>query len=431
MKPVDAIVAAALEEFRVPAASVAVVDAGAIVHQATYGASEGTTFNIASVSKQITCACILLLERDGKLSIDDPVKRWYPQCTQADTVTLRALLAHTAGYPDYYPLGYADAEKMRDTSPEEIVERYACGPLQFSPGEKWSYSNTGYHLLGRIVERESGLSYAEFVRERIARPLGMDRTFYHDPPVRAAGHAVGYTCFCMGPLREADAELRNWMYAAGGLASTAADIARWDIALLTDALLDRAAFERMTGEVVLNDGTGSGYALGWFVADRSGRRVISHSGQIAGFTSHNLVLPDRRFAAVVLSNTDQWAPSVLAERLLSAFHRELPPPRVGERPGDPDEAYAAWCVGQLREGELPSTNAAAEFAEYLTPARRSDARTGLRPLGTLQNVRVTDAGERGGMRWSRSRLRFSEREATAVLRRAGERVAEFAVTPAG
>lgn len=178
---VDAIVAVALRSTGVPSASIAIVRDGKIVYAKAYG-NQGPSFKtpsvdakypIASISKQFTAAALLLLEDDGKLSLDDPVSKYVPGITDGDKITIRQLLSHTAGLQDYWPQDYSFAAMEIPTTPQGIVDRWAKKPLDFAPGSQWQYSNTGYVVAGMIIEKVSGMKLMDFLQQRIFTPLDM------------------------------------------------------------------------------------------------------------------------------------------------------------------------------------------------------------------------------------------------------------------
>src|SRR5580658_1689534 len=199
--------------------SVAVAREGAAPWTGTYGKSSletgtpvttNTVFAIGSVTKQFTAACIFLLAQDGKLSVHDKVAKYYPNLTRAQDITLLDLMNHVSGYADYYPLDFVDSRMESPIAPDDLIQRYAGGKLDFEPGTKWSYSNTGYVILGRVVEKVSGRTLGEFMTQRILRPLGMDHSFF-GPPVPGSGMAEGYTRFALGSLRPARPEAEGWL----------------------------------------------------------------------------------------------------------------------------------------------------------------------------------------------------------------------------
>jgi D-alanyl-D-alanine carboxypeptidase len=208
-----------------------------------------------------------------------------------------------SGYRDYYPLDYVDREMSRPTSAEHIMQEYATTPLDFDPGTRWSYSNTGYTILGRVLERVGGKSLGALLEERIFRPLGMNQTLYE--PTDEGRRANGYVSWALGAMEPALLEGRGWIGAPGGIWSTASDIARWDLALMRPGFLTPASRAVLFRERVLRDGTPTGYAGGLGVAERGGRTMFQHGGATSGFSATNFFVPVDSAAVVVLSNTDQ------------------------------------------------------------------------------------------------------------------------------
>src|SRR3954470_11103187 len=179
---VDSIVAASMQQRRLVGLSVAIVRGGRIELQKGYGDASlqprvavdtGTRFSIGSVTKEFVAALTLLLQEDGKLSVHDTLSKWYPNLTRSKEITLLDLINHVSGYHDYYPLDYVDREMGRPTTADAIMKEYATVPLDFDPGTPWAYSNTGYTILGRVLERVTGKPLGTLLEERIFRPLGM------------------------------------------------------------------------------------------------------------------------------------------------------------------------------------------------------------------------------------------------------------------
>ncbi len=173
-----------------------------------------TLFAIGSVSKQFTCAVILLLAEDGRLSLFDPVGTYYPNLTRALDITLLDLMHHVSGYPDYYPLDFVDRRMKRPKAPDDLLQEYAGGKLDFEPGTKYSYSNTGYILLARVAEKVSGKSFGQLLAERIFQPLGMYHTVYEANPSDPR-LARGYTTFALSKPEVALPESVGWLGGAG------------------------------------------------------------------------------------------------------------------------------------------------------------------------------------------------------------------------
>src|SRR6266496_4946171 len=310
---IDTIARNALASTGVPSASIAAVQNGAITYLQAYGdgrlaprtpATPGMRYSIGTISKQFTAAAVLLLAEQGKLSLDDKVGRWLPEATQAGDVTVRQLLSMTSGYQDFWPQDYVMPNMVQPTSAQDIVAGWAGKPLDFQPGAKCQYSNTNYVMVGLIVERTAGTHLMDFLQRRIFGPLGMTSVFDTDAAPLPAGDPKRYQRFGLGPVRPAPKEGAGWMFAAGELAMTATDLARWDISMIDQAVLKPTSYREMEREVQLHSGAGSKYGLGVGVSIVNGRRVISHGGEVSGFCAQNAVYPDERAAIVVLSNLD-------------------------------------------------------------------------------------------------------------------------------
>jgi len=428
----DALAESAARDTLAPSLSVAVVEGGDIVYARAFGAANaGTVYNIASLTKQFTAACMLLLQREGRLSLDEPVSTWFPELTRAGDITIRHLLSHSSGYADYYPLGYADSEKAYPTPPEEIVRRYATRPLQFEPGTMWSYSNTGYHLAGLIIERVTGKRFQDVLAQTVLQPAGMASSYFDDPPRIQGSHARGYTRYCLGPQREASPEQEGWLYASGGIASTAGDLARWHTVLMTCALLSQSELLEMTTPYALASGEPSASALGWFVEQRGDHRVILHNGGIAGFASQTIVSLDRRCSVAVLANADHVPTGAIATRLLEAVlpGATPPTPAVAADP-EPAETAARGWLSSLASGDAAGLAMEPELRSYLDEGRLNDAREGLTAAGALDGLALLASGERGGMAWHRVQAQFRSRKADVFFRQANSgALSEFNVFP--
>lgn len=429
----DRIAQRALHNTGSPSLSVAAVADGKVAYCKSFGAaSVESAYSIASVTKQFTAACMLLLVRSKRLSLADRVSKWFPEVTAADSITLGHLLAHTSGLPDYYPLSFADEEKLHAKTPRSIVEKYATGPLQFEPGTQWSYSNTGYHLAGLILERVTGDTFGNFLTRNVLAPAGMGNTFFNDPPIGSRTLLQGYTKYALGPQREIAGEREGWIYASGGIASTAADLAHWHTVLMDGAVLDNEEIALMTRPAQLADPGPSVPALGWFCERRGEHDVIQHSGGVAGFASQTIVSLRERCSVVVLANGDYVQTGAIASELFELLLPGAKPP-APIAPSDPSHAqtFAAAWIDRMR-GDAPAERArlTPEFHAFLDERHRADARAGLRAAGDAQKLKALAAGERGAMSWYRVRCDFANRRADAVLRETTDgRLAEFMVYP--
>src|ERR1051325_9214254 len=263
---IDSLANDALAESGVPSASVAVVKDGKIVYLHAYGsarlepntpATSEMRYSIGSISKQFTAAALLLLQEQGKLSLDDKVAKFIPDLTRANEVTIRQLLSHTSGYQDYWPQDYVMPFMLKPVTAQQILDRWARKPLDFDPGTKWQYSNTNYVIAGVIVEKAAGKPLLEFLREKVFAPLGMRSVLNIDQEKLTESDPTGYMRYALGPLRVAPKEGRGWLFAAGELAMTAEDLARWDISIIDQKVMQPASYRELETEVLLKNGLGT------------------------------------------------------------------------------------------------------------------------------------------------------------------------------
>jgi CubicO group peptidase (beta-lactamase class C family) len=273
-----------------------------------------TRFRICSVTKQFTAMAILLLQAQGKLNVRDRVCDYISDCPTAWMgISLHHLLTHTSGIPDLTDLPDYERTKGDPTTPLELVSRVKDRPLEFAPGERWSYSNSGYALLGYLIEVISGRSYAEFVEENIFVPLGMSDSGYdHNLAVLARG----YTGEGEG-WRDGDYVDASVPYAAGALYSTVEDLYRWDQALYGQDLVSQDLLDTMFTPFVPSPIGEFGY--GWIISTERGRQLVRHGGGGDGFTSLIARYPDDRVTIILLSNRD----TTDMGSILSSISREV------------------------------------------------------------------------------------------------------------
>jgi len=399
---IDRIAAQVLEQTGVPSASLAVVQHGKLVYTHAYGnarlatdsepaiaATPGMRYSIGSISKQFTAAAILMLEEQGKLSVDDPVGKYIPGLTRGGEVTIRQILSHTSGYQDYWPEDYVMTPMLSPVTAQQILDTWAKKPLDFEPGTQWQYSNTNYVIAGRIVEIVSGEPLFQFLTERIFRPLGMTSVWNSDETVLTQADATAYYRHALGPLRPAPKEGRGWMYAAGELAMTAHDLALWDESLMARSLLRPESYKEMFTEVKLKDGSGTHYGLGVEVRDRNGHRSIEHSGEVSGFVSDNEVLIDDGAAVAVLTNQDAVGAAGVIARLAA--------PLAAGYPLAPAEEQALDIYHGLQQGRIDRALLAPNLSDYFTPEAIADFQSSLAPLGEPLSLRQIHTELRGGM----------------------------------
>ena len=244
-----------------------------------------TRFAVASVTKEFTAASIFLLSEEGKLSVYDSVAKYFPDLTRAQDIRILDLMNMVSGYRDFYPLDFLTVEMTKPTTPDEVINEYAKRALDFDPGTRWSYSSTNYSILGRIVEKVSGKSYQDFVQERIFIPLGMTHSGFEPYPAGPEA-AQGYRSFTVVDLEPALREGSNWMYSAGAIYTTPADMVKWDVALMNGKILKPDSYQLMTTNRLLSNGTATGYCCGLHKKEVKGETVFWHDGEAAGFLSH-------------------------------------------------------------------------------------------------------------------------------------------------
>ena len=411
---IDALVTQTLAKSSTPSASIAVVRDGRIVLAKAYGKASETIplaraelpYQIASISKQFTAAAMLLLEDEGKLSLDDTVAKYLPGISGGDTITLRQLLDHTSGLQDYWPQDFSFAAMARPTTPQGIVNRWARKPLDFAPGTQWQYSNTGYVVAGLIVEKVSGQPLIDFLRARIFKPLGMTSVIDQDKAVGSA-FPQGYRRFALGPVRAETPAAPGWLFAAGELSMTASDLAKWDIARMNRALLPADDWATQETTTKLSDGKDTGYGLGVSVARPDGRRMVEHSGEAVGFLSENMVFPDQKAAIVVLTNS--WFGNATGTIASGLVRIVMAPPGATTT----DAAFttkARRVFDQLRGGTLDRALLTEDANFYFTPQAQADYQASLATLGEPTSfTMVGTARLRGGFVARSYRVSFGER----------------------
>lgn len=409
---VDSIAAQILQSSGVPSASVAVVQHGRLVLAKAYGSAkleprtQATTsmrYGVGSISKQFTAAAMLLLQQEGKLRIDDPVGKYVPGLMRGNEVTIRQILSHTSGYQDFWPQDYLMEPMRQDAPAQSIMDRWAKQPLDFEPGTRWQYSNTGFVLAGMIVEKVSGMPFFQFVQTRLLTPLGLTSGRDFDANPRAVD-ATGYIRYALGPLHPAPDAGKGWMYGAGMLAMTASDLAKWDISLINRSLLAPASYQEMFRETTLKNGASTNYGLGVFTQMSGGHFLVEHNGEVSGFTAENFVFPEDSAAIVVLTNQDAApASGAIASgiaRLLFTVEDALAANRT---------AQARAIFDGLQKGTIDRSLFTSNANGYFSDAALKDFASSLAPLGTPASFVQTSTSKRGGMTLRSYRATFAGR----------------------
>lgn len=416
----------ALREKHVPGAALAIVHDGVVVKASGYGLASvelgvpvtpETVFEIASLTKQFTAAAILLLVEDGRVALDDPLRKFIEGIPDRwASITVRHLLTHTAG------LGEDDLPRFQGSQlrlyPREVLLEHAMSlPLEFEPGSQWRYSDIGYYLLGVVIERASGQDYRDFLRHRIFEPLGMSSTDVLVPRLVVKNRAGGYG-FVDGKLG-----IRNFPYiepfAHYGMVSSVLDLAKWAEALESEKLLRRSSLEKMWTSVTLGNGVDYPYGLGWYLRDHRGYAMQSHGGSTGTYIAR---IPELKLTVILLSNLyawdTPWQPWIVT-REIAGLHepRLLSPTMMEERP-DPEpvrtEAVKQFISG-LSTGEEPFLAAPELRARFDAYARRRHAEL----FRSFTDVRYLGCDE------------LSSRAHSSVVSRASRSCYYEAATPSG
>lgn len=324
---VDSYLKEQMKKAQIPRLAVLVVRDSKIIKTGTYGyanvelktpVSKKTVFELGAVTKQFTAAGILLLAQDGKLSLDDKINRYLkdPQPSW-NNITIRHLLNHTSALKSYTDItnGF---ELTRHLTEREFVEKINAYTLQFQPGERFKYGNTGYYLLGRIIENVSGQKYWDFLHERIFKPLGMQASGDRNPDRLIPNRADGYEKNNYGKLVNRDYNITDF-FAAGGMAANLEDLAKWEAALHSDRLLKASSKEQMWSPTKLKDGSTKQYGFGWGL-ESTGHKNYGHSGDTSGFSASFQMFPDDHLTVIVLCNLgEESLASILADKV-AAFY---------------------------------------------------------------------------------------------------------------
>lgn len=374
-----------------PGAAVIVTHKGRTVFRKGYGLANlelkvpvrpEMVFRIGSVTKQFTAVAILMLVQEGKIDLDAELKAYLPDYpTHGEKITVLHLLNHTSGIKSYTDMSEWASLWRKDLSLQELVDVFKDQPAQFKPGEMWAYNNSAYVLLGALIEKVTGQSYAQFLDERIFKPLGMAHTQYDVTESIIPGRVAGYMKGA-GAWQNASYLSMTQPHAAGALISSVDDLARWNKALYTGRLVKSRLLERSWTPLTLADGRSIQYGFGWGVATIAGKLIVEHGGGINGFVCQTLRMPAERIYVAILTNRMGTTDNLFMLALQSAFLAAgLPAPEVQPVELGP-QALAAWQgVYQLSEKE----DLALEASEGVLYAQRTgDKKRELIPLSASE-----------------------------------------------
>ena len=409
---IDAAVSRILKTTEVPSASIAVVADGRLDYARAYGdqrldgstATTAARYPLASISKQFTAAAILLLVEEGRMSLDDKVAKYLPTLTGADTVTIRELLSHTSGYRDYWPQDFQFEAMTKPTTPEAIIDRWARAPLDYTPGTKWQYSNTGYIIAGRIFEQVAKERLQSFEQRRLFKPLGMDVVLAATGLTKM--DARGTTRYALGPVRPGPGESDGWVFAAGDLAMTPSELAKWNIARLNRSVLKPDSWQQQETNVAPADATLK-YGLGVQLDTVGQHQRVQHDGGFTSYLTSNRVYPADRAAITVFINAGfSNSQNAIADAIEAIVF------------DDADETREVRSVfNMLRTGQIDRAMFTGNGNFYFTEAVVLDYRSSLIPLGEPTRIeRLGSKGLRGGLTVERYIFTFADRKLLCVVR---------------
>ncbi len=381
-----------------------------------------TVFAVGSITKQFTCACILLLAEEGKLSLQDAIGKYYPNLTRASDINLYDLMSRASGYRDFHLFDFLSKKNAQPIAPDALIAEYAGQPLEYEPGARCSYGSTGYYILGRVVEKLSGEPFGEFLTRRIFKPLGMEHSFC-DPSLDRPEFATGYSSFALGDLEPAEPEASGWTFSSSGIYTTASDLARWSGALMDGTLLTPASHRILTTTRTLPRGKSSSFACAFQPAIIQGESVLFQVGAPYGFCGCNVLIPRTRSALIVLTNSDQLEIRPFFRGILALLLDEYPRSLIA---GPSPQEVAREFFRKMQEGTVDRSGIGPEFDHYLSADKVRAAAARLKSLGEPVRIDVEDLRQVGGVEWATLGFTFKAARAKAVLHRSGDgRIQQF------
>lgn len=295
-----------------PGCEILIAKKGEIVYKKTFGNANielnvpirpDMVFNLASVTKQFTAVAILQLVEQGKISLADSLQKFIPDFPlKGYTITIENLLTHTSGIRDYMQIDYANLYMERwDFKPKQLIDSFKNYALEFDPGTKFSYSNSGYYLLGYIIQKVSGLSYQSYIQDNLLKPLGLTHTYFDSSGIIIPNRVNGYRKD-EGVFKNADYWSPTIEYAAGGLISNVDDLFKWHKGLYSYQILKKKTLQKAFVPYQLKNGILTGYGYGWFLKTSNGIKSIEHEGGIPGFKSNVIYFPAEDIFIAALYN---------------------------------------------------------------------------------------------------------------------------------
>lgn len=310
-------------------------------------------FRLGSITKQITAVAILKLMEEGKLNLQDPLTKYIPDYpAPGDKVTIEHLLTHTSGIPSYTDMPVFDGAFMRkDMSPEELINVFKKEPFDFEPGTKWNYNNSGYVLLGYIIEKVSGKSYGDFIEQEIFKPLGMKNSLYGSNTRIIANKAQGYGAGDKGYQHDAYLSM-TLPYSAGSLMGTVEDLAIWNKSIHEGKLVKKETLQKAFVDYRLLNGRQTHYGFGWGIGEMNNEVVYEHSGGINGYLTNALYIPSKDLFIAVFSNCTCEAPIETSEYMATMVLGTYKKRKAIRLDSASLQAYTGVFEDQIEEGQL-------------------------------------------------------------------------------
>lgn len=398
-------------------AAIGVVKDGQLVYVKTYGlrniaknepVDENTRFEIGSVTKQFTAAAILQLQEAGKLSIDDRLAKYFPSFPHANEITLRQMLNQVTGLEDY--LHHVPPNEFWTPGGLTAIAALVNVPLHFTPGTRWEYSNTNYYVLGKVVEKVSGLSWEAYTREHLFAPAGMTHSAFVQDEPSLDDYAVGYWNGLDGkqPLAPAPLIQDGWAGGAGAILSTIADMAAWNTALTSGKIVNAADYALMSTPPTLPSGAGDSYGMGLAASSLDGHERIWHNGGSFGSFTMNAIYPDDHLNIIVFENSTSGDPNAVETAVLESL---FPDAAVAARAPAPSEDLSVrplilHFLDEAMSGSLKSSELAPSFAKVATPDAQKRIAQLFAPLGKPTAVIYKGKNETAGITIYHYRVEF-------------------------
>jgi CubicO group peptidase (beta-lactamase class C family) len=423
VKAIDQFVTKSMQDRKIPGVQVGVYSRGQVLLAKGYGMSDvelsvpvkpETVFQSGSVGKQFVSAAIMMLVEEGKINLDDSITKYFPNAPATwKPILVKNLLSHTSGLAEYESperIGPNGPFYLRlDFTEDQLVEKVEALPIDFQVGEKWDYRNTNYLLLGIMIHKVTGKPYADFLQERIFKPLGMTSTRLISEADIIPNRASGYE------LHHGELKNQEWVSptfdstADGALYFNVLDLAKWDAALYGTTLLKQSSLDRMWTVYPLNDGkpNPANYGFGWMIDNRNGHRSTEHGGAWQGFTCFILRYPDDNLSVAVLTNLQGGGPGAIAKVVAGLINPALMPPKL-EAIQDDQPALAESMkklLGKLAAGEDVRSDLSTEMAAALTPDEAKDVQSELKPVWPPDSVVLVKRKQLGDMLGSVYRIR--------------------------